>query len=555
MALSTKSPMPSLQQEQGSSHTNTARATVTGVDSAGQLFRDQASLVYLKGQKCIYHSKCKPSSDGSVMIEIQSAQNAKESWRSNAKVERVSPIGPRQDAFRVTLELDRAHSLVIDAPDPAVTLQDAEQVEPQGDPSQPVVPAPAAPGSVRSTSAVSVTKESTNPDHQPVTVALPPPPATPMTTPAPRVMVADIVRSVTASEFAQLKRELQGAISNQVEAAMREPLQALETKLEQHSRTRPAITEETVRTIAAQVAESVQIEWATTKLQKMVAEAVRRPLAAEYEQRTREIAALLSSEIEAAVRGPVAAHIGATLEKALAAKWEQHSRTQPAISEETVRKIAAQAAESAQVEWANTQLQPMIAEAVRQPLASEHQERGRQVSALVSSEIEAAVRGPVAARIDATLAKALAAKWAEYARTPPPITEETVRQIAARVAEHPQLQSSLDALAANLSARWVEIARGASAGEQQDLKARVAATERMASEVISDIQGKLNSFGAEMERMFDRRQADPAASSPVKPRDSEPESQEKRVKDMLQTVGSQFEREMKAALQRVFGKL
>ena len=346
MALSTKSPMPSPQADQGSSHANAARATVTGVDSAGQLFRDQASVVYLKGQKCIYHSKCKPSSDGSVMIEIQPAQNSKESWRSNAKVVRVSPIGPRQDAFRVTLELDRAHSLVIDAPDPGVTLQDAEQVGPQGASSQPVVPAPAAPESLPSTSAVSVTKERTHPDQQPVTVAppathkdasLPPSSAAPMTTPAPRVMVADIVRSVTASEFAQLKRELQGAISNQVEAAMREPLQALETKLEQHSRTRPAITEETVRKIAAQVAETVQIEWATMKLQKMVAEAMRQPLASEQKERGREVSALVSSEIEAAVRGPVAAQIDATLEKALAAKWEQHSRTQPAMSEETVR--------------------------------------------------------------------------------------------------------------------------------------------------------------------------------------------------------------------------
>src|SRR3989304_4635256 len=122
MALPPKPPIPSRQQDQGSSHTNSARATVTGVDSGGQLFRDQASVVYLKGQKCIYHSKHKPSSDGSVMIEIQSAQNGKESWRANAKVVRVSPIGPRQDAFRVTLELDRAHSLVIDAPDPGVKI-------------------------------------------------------------------------------------------------------------------------------------------------------------------------------------------------------------------------------------------------------------------------------------------------------------------------------------------------------------------------------------------------------------------------------------------------
>ena len=369
------------------------------------------------------------------------------------------------------------------------------------------------------------------------------------------MMIADIVRSVTASEFGQLRRELQIAISNQVEAALREPLQTLETKIEQHSRTRPAVTEETVRQMAAQAAENIQTEWAATNLRPMLAEAVRSALASDIEQRRREVAALVSSEIEAAVRGPLAARMDATLEKSLESKMEQRFRTRPAITEETERQLAAQVAENVQLEWATTKLQKLVAEAVRQPLEAESEQRGRQVHALVSSEIEAAVRGPVAAQMDATLKKALEAQWAEHVRIPPPISEETVRQIAASVAKHPQLQSSIDALAANLSERWAEVARGASASAQQDVRSRVAATERLANQVVSDIQEKLNSFGVEMNRIFGGQQADSVPSSPSGPQEPDLQDREKRFREVLQTAGSQFEREMKAALQKIFGKL
>jgi len=106
-----------------------------------------------------------------------------------------------------------------------------------------------------------------------------------------------------------------------------------------------------------------------------------------------------------------------------------------------------------------------------------------------------------------------------------------------------------------LSERWVEVARSASAGAQQDLKARIAATERMASEVISDIQGKLNSFGVEMNRIFGQPQENSVPSSPSGRRESDLQDREKRFREVLQTAGSQFEREMKAALQKIFGKL
>jgi hypothetical protein len=71
-------------------------------------------------------------------------------------------------------------------------------------------------------------------------------------------------------------------ILGEIEAAVRGPISSrIEAKLEEHSRKRPPLSEETVRRIAAQVAENVQLEWASGKLQKIVAEAVRSALAGE----------------------------------------------------------------------------------------------------------------------------------------------------------------------------------------------------------------------------------------------------------------------------------
>src|SRR5262245_23735491 len=91
------------------------RATVTGVDSGGRLFRDTVPIVFLKARKCTYQSKYKPSLQAEVMVEIQ---EAKETWRSDAKVQQVLPAPDEQNAYRVTIELDRAHTAVIEPPEP-----------------------------------------------------------------------------------------------------------------------------------------------------------------------------------------------------------------------------------------------------------------------------------------------------------------------------------------------------------------------------------------------------------------------------------------------------
>jgi hypothetical protein len=362
MTLTTKAPKPT--QDKSPSSTSTLRVTVTGVDSGGQLFRDQTTVVYLKGQECIYDSKYKPSADGSVMVEFPPGPGSKDAWRANGKVKRVSPGGSQQTGFRVTVELDRAHSAVIDAlaPDTGGELPGGVAADAQGGGPRPVVTVPsAAPAQLaHATSTIPATNEITPPAQIPV----------PVTLPAPRTMVADIVRSVMGSELEQLKRELQGTIPSQVEAALREPVKALEAKIEQQARARPQISEDLVRKIAAQAAESVHTDWATTKLQKIIADAVNSAVASECEQRGREIKALVAAEMEAAVRGPIASQVDSALEKALEAKMERYFRTRPSITEETARQIAAQVAENTQAEWAAAKLQPMVMDIVRPALAS-----------------------------------------------------------------------------------------------------------------------------------------------------------------------------------------
>ena len=612
--------MPTLQQDKGPTSKDGARATVTGVDSRGQLFRDTATIVFLKGRKCIYQSKVRPSPDSELMIEIQ---NGKETWRSNAKVRSVSSVGTQPGTFSVTVELDRAHSTVIETPNAEEALSNAEEPT-------------AAPKAVRQASVVPAIQEAAKPDPSAVLLAVPSPSAASnesaprssasaaadpaslappsMPTPVPKMMVADIVRSVMASDLGQLKRELQGAVANQLEAALREPFETLETKIEQRLRQEPAITEDSVRQIAAQAAENAQIEWAGAKLQKMMAEAVRSALASNSEQRRQEVATLVCGEIEAALRGPITARMDSRL--------EEHSRKRPSITEDTVRQVATQVAEHVQLEWASTRLRKMMAEAVHSALASddeqrraemaalvsteieaalrgpvaaqinatiektletkigqhfqtrpaieelqktvvnavrqlleaEYEQRGRQVQAVVSSEIEAAVRGPIATQMDEMLKKALEAQRAEYLRAPPPITEETVRKLVAGVAEHPQFKGSMDALAATLSERWTEVARGVTSTAQQDINSRIAATERLAGQVVLDIREKLNSFSAEMNRIFEGHKEDSAASSPGGSQEADLQEREKRFREVLQTTGSQFEREMKAALKKIFGK-
>jgi uncharacterized protein YneF (UPF0154 family) len=663
--VTSRSPVTA-EQDTPSNPKNGVRATVTGVDSGDQLFRDNARVVFLKGQKCIYQSKFKPSPGSSVMIELR---NGPEPWRSNAKVRAVSNAGAEPGSYRVTLELDRAHSAVIEeADDDIAPPAKAIASESDGSPDAP-----------------SETPETAVPDFSPPPAPVPIPAPAHAPTPASKAALADVVRSVMAAEAERWKRQLQSAIGGQVETALRQPLQALEANIERRMQKQPAMTEETVRKIAAHAAENAQIEWATTS-QKIVAEAVRSAMAAEGDQQRRELRALVSGEIEAAWKAQLAARVDDAAKKTAEARIEEHSRKRSSLTEETVRQLAAQVAQGIQLEWASTKLQKMIAEAVRaaiasesaqrraeatamitgeieaalrgpfaarmdvlidksvakgveqyfqtpaaigalqkltaeaaraavasespqrraettamvsgeieaalrgpfaarvdalmdetvakgieqyfqtsaamgalrklaaeavrQPLDAEYEQRGRQVQAVVSHEIEAAVRGPIASQMDEMLRGALEAQRAEYLRNPPPITEDTIRRLTASVAQHPQLQASMDALSATLTDRWTEIVRGATANAQQDINSRVAATERLTGEVVSEIQHKLNSFSAEINRI--RGNQDAASESPSE-QPSEPE-QDKRFGELLQSTGSHFEREMKAALQKIFGK-
>jgi hypothetical protein len=550
------------------------------VDTDGKLFRDNARVTFLKARKCVYLSAVKHSRDSSVMVELRIGP---ETWRSDAKVQSVSPAGPERNSFRVTVELDRAHTAVIEA---------AEDDLP-APPKAPVADAP-------------VSEEPPIPDAAPAVPALS------------AEMIADIVRPLLASEAAQWKREAQELFASQVEPALRKPLAALEAKIQQLLQKQPSLTQETVQKIAAKAAEDAQIEWATTS-QRIVAEAVRSSLAAQADEQRRELRGMVAGEIEAGWRGPLASRIDAKLEKAIDAKLEEYSRKRPTLTETTVRQLAAQVAEGIQLEWASTKLQKMVAEAVRSAIAAErsqrqeeiaaavsgqveaalrgplsgqldaavekalaahieqyfripsvmeiwkelvveavgpalkteYEQRARQVKAVVSAEIASAVRGPIAAQMDEMLQKALEAQRAEYARTPPKITEDAVREIVAGIAQHPQFQDSLDSLAATLSDRWTEIARIATADAQQDMNSRIAATERLAGQVIRDIQQRLTSFSTEMNQMLGVSEA--PASADGSGRTDEPE-RDKRFRELLQSTGAHFEREMKAALQKIFGR-
>jgi uncharacterized protein YneF (UPF0154 family) len=589
------------------------------VDSNGKLFRDNARVTFLKAKKCVYQSTVKPSRDSSVLVELRIGP---ESWRSDAKVQAVSPAGPERDGFRVTLELERAHTAVIETAD-----ED-----------------PPPPAKASASASASETRPSPAADAPPIPQEMPAPQVSPPPAALPADVIADIVRSLmaseveqwkreaqntadrqtdlirslVASEIAQSKRETQDLVAHQVESAVRQPLTRLEAAIQQHLHKQPALTPDSVRKIADQAAEDAQIEWATTS-QKIVAEAVRVSLASERDQQRRELPGIVAGEMEAAWKGPLAARIGARVEETINAKLDESSRKKPAITETTVRQLAAQVAEGIQLEWASTKLQKMvaeairssmaadkkqrqdeisaavsgeveavirgslsaqldaavekalaahieqycrtpsvmniwkelIAEAVRQPLKAEYEQRARQVQAVVSSEIASAVRGPIAAQMDEILRKALEAQRAEYARTPPPITEDTLRQITANIVQHPQFQDSLDSLAATLTERWTEIARSATAGAQQDMNSRIAATERLANQVILDIQQKLASFSAEMNHMLGVPEA--PASEGSSERADEPE-RDKRFRELLQSTGAHFEREMRAALQKIFGK-
>jgi hypothetical protein len=444
----------STHQDKGLTSKN-VRATVTGVDSHGQLFRDAAAVVFLKGKKCIYESPFRPSPDGELMVEIP---NGKESWRSNAKLKSVSSVGGQPGTFRVTIELERAHSLVIEAPP-----EEKPETPAAPTPAQNPPPAAAPQAATKPTASLGAPPAAREADQSDASPAQPDParsvtrqptgvpaetavkPAsTTAPAPPPKTMIADIARSVMAAELAQLKRELQATIAAQVESALRKPLETLEAKGEQLSRKQPAITEESVLQLATKAAQTAQREWTESQLQKTIAESVRAAMALDTDQRRREFTTMVLGEIETAMRGPISSRIDAKLEEharqsppaaqatiatqvesalrkpleTLEAKVEQLSRKQPAITEESVLQLATKAAQTAQREWTESQLQKTIAESVHVAMTIDMDQRRREFTTMVLGEIETAVRGPISSRIDA--------KLEEHARQSPPITQATI---------------------------------------------------------------------------------------------------------------------------------
>jgi hypothetical protein len=672
---------PTTLEPAAGSRSKSVVATVTGVDSADQLFRDNASVVFLKGQKCTYLSRFKPASNASVMIEFRGGS---EPWRANAKVRSASPAA-ELDTFRVTVELERAHTLVVEAEDtPSRSSGAASRGKSAGATTDAETGGESdAPDSL---------EEMTAPESAPAASSTLPPahnggrssatiqPA-PSPTPAAKAAVTDVVRSIVATEVEQWKSKLQDEIADHVEAALRGPLESIDSKIEkrlgkqpavtedavrkiavqeaenahaewksaakllvsevvrsavaaetdrqrkevrtlvsdeieaavrathldakvekaveerlaEQSRKRPALTEESARRLAAEVAESVQLEWASTKLQKMVTESVRSTLAAESGQRRTEIITLISKEVEAALGGPLAARIDAAVENTLTGQIEDYFRTSSAAQSlqervaEAVRRVleaeqgqraqqlqdevskqieaavggpiaaridaaiekmlAAKIESYFQTPSAIQSLQRRVAETVHESLEAEYERRGKQIQAVVASQIEAAVRGPIASQMDQMLRKALETQREEYVRNPPPITEDALRKIAANVAKHPELQRSLEALSTNLLERWTDIARSATATVQKDINSRISETERLADQVVRDIQARLNSFNSEMNRILAVQES---TSSGDETSPDQPE-REKRFRELLQSTGANFEREMKAALQKIFG--
>lgn len=265
------------------------------------------------------------------MIEII---DGKEPWRSNARVKSSSP-GPDPGSFRVTVELERAHPILIDnseSEDPAPSPASAADSLPGKSPA-PAIGDDSEPGEEASRRAAAL----------PSVAPAPPRPVRPVPAPplAPSAeSVSQVVRSVFASEAARLKREIQSAVSEQVEMALRGPWKAWEEKIQRQLASEPSWTEDSVRQIAEQAAKNVQMEWVATKMQTAIADAVRSALLADNERRRREIAFLVSEEVEAALGGPLMAKLHKMVETLVDQKIQDKTASHAVPGPEAAAPIA-----------------------------------------------------------------------------------------------------------------------------------------------------------------------------------------------------------------------
>jgi hypothetical protein len=334
--------MSSLQQPSKPRALKSLRAIVTGVDSTGQLFRDSAAtIIALKNHSCGYLSKNRPALDSVVMVEIS---DGKETWRSNAKVKSSAP-SPELNVLRIGIELERAHPLLIDNSEADETLQPekSKEVTSSFKPASPLQPD----SSVRPTSDPAVPKPAVSAPSQidaaqPGPVRTAPANVTPVSPSA--ESITQVVRAVVTNEVAQWKREMQRTLSDQIALALREPLAALEKTVQQELRNTPSVSEDTVRQIAEQAATNAQIEWVGTKMEAVIADALRAALLADSERRRREVSFLVSNELEAALNGPLLDKIQKTISALVDEKMQDKAASVSAQRAETSGPVAQQIA-------------------------------------------------------------------------------------------------------------------------------------------------------------------------------------------------------------------
>src|SRR4051812_14029609 len=334
--------MSSLQQPSKPRALKSLRAIVTGVDSTGQLFRDSAAtIISLKNHSCGYLSKTKPALDSVVMVEIT---EGKETWRSNAKVKSSAPA-PEPNVLRIGIELERAHPLLIDNSEaeensPPQRIKEVTSSVRPASPPQPDSNFRSTPDPATPKPAVSAPPQIDAPQPRPVRTA----PASVAPVSPSAESITQVVRAVVTNEIAQWKREMQRTLSDQIALALREPLAALEKTVQQELRNTPSVSEDTVRQIAEQAATNAQTEWVATKLQEVIADALRSALLADSERRRREVSFLISNEIEAALNGPLLEKIQQTISMLVDEKIENQATSVSAQKGETSGPVAQQIA-------------------------------------------------------------------------------------------------------------------------------------------------------------------------------------------------------------------
>jgi hypothetical protein len=290
------------------------RATVTGVDTNAQLFRDSVRVISLNGTKCIYLSKTRPSSDSVLLIEIP---NRGEPWRSEASIRDASADRTEKNTFRVTLELERAHSAVVDVPEPeppALVENAASKVTPFPNPANLESPAQTAPPAPAFESPQEFAPLPSFPRRRNLAPPIPPPETDdPAKAPAPaqavKAAVKDAVRTIMTSELDPWKRDIQNSVAAQIDAAIQQPLQKLEARLEQKFNQTPPLTRETVQMLAAEIAEKFVDEFAASKLPRLIAEGVRVGLAASAPRQDAAAAQEMANQLISDLRQKLGAFI------------------------------------------------------------------------------------------------------------------------------------------------------------------------------------------------------------------------------------------------------